>query len=369
MRTRRDALKGIVGILAMGQSPAVWAQQQRVLIGQSTNLSGINAAFGRATMYGAQAWLKQYNRNAGSAVELVTLDDGNDPARATANSRQLLDRGASALFGYPSATVSLPTLQMVRDAGVPFFAPFTGASIIHDKFDPLVFTARASYAKEASKFAHMIASFGATRMAVVYTDSPVGIETRDVVVAELKKAGMAAGPLVALERDKPSTDEQAKRLVDERSDGILFTTLATPTARLVTKAREMGLARSTYIVALSFVGPSQLGQLLGKDSRGVIVSHVVPPPWAQLDVVRDHVTALKTVDASEAPSFASLEAYVAMRALTAGLDRMRSARSSLATALESTNMDLGGYKLRYTKDSHSGSSFVDYTVLGMERTG
>jgi branched-chain amino acid transport system substrate-binding protein len=368
MMDRRDALTGIAGILAMGQAPAAWAQQ-RVLIGQSTSLTGINAAFGRATMAGAQSWLKQYNRGAAPAIELVTLDDGNDPARAAANTRQLLDRGASALFGYASATLSLPSLPMVRDAGVPFFAPFTGASIIHDKFDPLVFTARASYAREAGKFAQMIASFGATRMAVVYTDSPVGTETRDVVVAELKKAGMTAAPLVALERDKPSTDEQARQLVQERSDGILFTTLAVPTARMVAKAREFGLARTTYIVALSFVGPSQLGQLMGKEARGVIVSHVVPPPWAQLDVVREHAAAMRSVDSAEAPSFASLEAYVAMRALTGGLDRMRNARSNLVTALEGTNMDLGGYKLRYSKDSRSGSSFVDYTVLGMERVG
>jgi branched-chain amino acid transport system substrate-binding protein len=366
MRNRRDALKGIAGVLAMSKAPAAWTQQ-RVLVGQSTNLTGIHAAFGRATMLGAQSWLKQYNRGATSPVELVTLDDANDPERAAANTRQLLERGAGALFGYASATLSLPALPLVRDAGVPFFAPFTGAGVIHDKFDPLVFTARASFAKEAGRFAQMIASFGASRMGVVYTDSPEGNDTRDMVAAELQKANIAAAPLVAVEADKLSTDEQARRLVQERSDGILFTTLAAPTARLIAKAREFGLPRITYLLALSAVGPSQLAQLLGKDNRGVIVSHVVPPPWATLEVVREHAAAMRTIDPAETPSFASLESYAAMRALTAGLDRMRNARSGLVGALENTNMDLGGYKLRYTRDSRSGSSFVDYTVLGGER--
>src|SRR5262245_14136597 len=366
---RRNALKGIAGVLAASQAPFILAQQ-RVIIGQSASLTGITSALGKATVAGAQSWLKQYNKNSGSNVELMVLDDGNDVARATANSKQLLERGASALFGYGSATLSMPTLPLVREAGVPFFAPFTGARAIHDKFDPLVFTCRASYAQEASKFVQMISSFGAKKMAVVYIESQIGIDSRDVVVEELKKAGMTASPLISVPRDTIGSDEHAKHLMAEHSDGILFTTVAATTANLISKARGMGLSRSTYIVVLSTAGPSQLANMLGKDnSRGVVVSHVVPTPWSTLDIAREHGTAMRTLDPAETPSFASLEAYMAMRALTGGIDRMRSGKSNLITALENTNLDMGGYRLRYSKDSRSGSRFVDYTVLGMERVG
>jgi branched-chain amino acid transport system substrate-binding protein len=364
---RRRAVRGIVGILAALQAPSVIAQQ-RLLIGQSAPLSGSNVDFGRAISAGARACFLRHNTLSNSVpIEYLTLDDGNDAARAGKNTESFLTQGVGVLFGYASATLSLPALPHARRNGVPFFAPFTGAATIHNARDPLLFTARASYAQEAEKFVEAIKSFGVKTVAVVHYADRVGNENRDLVTEVIQRNGLQATAPIAVERNQPVPPELARSLVAQQPHAVLFTVLAAPTAELVRQARAAGLRQLTFLIALSFVGPSQLTRLLGDEARGIVVSHVVPRPWDDLDIVKEHRLAMSALPTSETPSFASLEAYIAARALTFALERARRARTdALLAALEELNADFGGYRLRYGKNVRNGSSYVDYTILGKQ---
>jgi branched-chain amino acid transport system substrate-binding protein len=365
--TRRTTLKGLAAILAAQQAP--WARaEQRVLVGQSAPLTGANAEFGKAIAAGAKACFARYNaRGRGLQIEHRVLDDGNDAARSATNTQTLIAQGASALFGYASATLSLPALPVVRQSGVPLFAPFTGAAAIHDLQDPLVFTARASYTQEVEKFMGVVQPFGIKAMAVVHYADRVGQENRDVVVAALQRHGLRAEPLVAIERNKPVPEDVAQSLAAQRPDAILFTVLAAPMAQLVQQLRSVAPKQLSFIIALSFVGPSQLARLLGEQSRGLVVSHVVPRPWDNIDIAQEHAQAMRALQVPELPSFASLESYMAAKTLGQAFDRSRGARpDALVAALESTDADLGGYRLRYGKNVRNGSSYVAYTIIGKE---
>jgi ABC-type branched-subunit amino acid transport system substrate-binding protein len=364
---RRRTLKGIAGVLLLQQAPFIRAQQ-RLQIGQSAPLSGQNAEFGKAIVAGARAWFARFNaRNLGITIDHQVLDDGNDAARAGANAQALLARGASALFGYASATLSLPALPHARQVGAPFFAPFTGASVIHSGQDPLVFTARASYMQEAEKFTEVLGGFGASRVAVVHFADRVGNENRDVVVEAIKKYQLKPGPIVAIERNQPVSEEAVKQIVAARPDAVLFTVLASPTAHIVSRAKALGLSRGTFLVTLSFVGPSQLAKLLGDEARGIVVSHVVPKPWASLEIAREHGQAIRALGAGDEPSFASLESYIAAKALSTAIERAKGTRPDvLLAAIEALNLDFGGYRLRYAKNNRHGSNFVDYTIIGQD---
>lgn len=258
-------------------------------------------------------------------------------------------------------------LPAVRQSGVPLFAPFTGAAAIHDIQVPLVFTARASYGQETEKFMEAIKPFGIKTVAVVHFADRVGNENRDVVVEVIKRNGLRAEPIVVIERNKPLPEEVARSLAAQQPDAILFTVLAAPTAQLVQQVRAAGLKQLSFMIALSFVGPSQLARLLGDQSRGLVVSHVVPRPWDNAEIVQEHVQAMRALPVAEAPSFASLESYIAAKALTMGFERSRSVRpDALVAALENLNADFGGYRLRYGRSLHNGSSYVAYTILGRE---
>jgi branched-chain amino acid transport system substrate-binding protein len=365
--TRRQALQGLAAVLLAQQAPA-FAAPQRMLVGQSVPLTGANAEFGKAIASGAKAWFARHNARGGAwPIEHQVLDDGNDPVRSAANAQSLVAKGASALFGFASATLSLPALPVVRESGVPLFAPFTGAAAIHDLQDPLIFTARASYAQEADKFMVVLKLLGLKTVAVVHYADRVGKENRDVVVQAIQRSGQRAEPIVAIERNKPVPEDLMRSLAAQQADAVLFTVLAAPTAQIVQYVRAAGLKPLTHMIALSFVGPSQLAKLLGEQSRGIVVSHVVPRPWDSAEIVVEHTQAMRALAAPEPPSFASLESYIAAKALTLGLERSRSARpDALAAALEGVDADLGGYRLRFGKNARNGSSYVAYTIFGKD---
>src|SRR5205085_1894214 len=121
----------------------------RIIIGQSAPLSGSNAELGNDIRTGALAYFRKVNDAGGvhgRKVELLSLDDANQVARAEANSVKLVEETrVFALFGYASATLSRPALPIVEKHGVPFLAPFTGADPMR-VFNRHVYNMRASYA-------------------------------------------------------------------------------------------------------------------------------------------------------------------------------------------------------------------------------
>ncbi|MBI3715194.1 MAG: ABC transporter substrate-binding protein, partial [Betaproteobacteria bacterium] len=125
-----------------------------IVIGQSAPLTGGNAELGNDIRNGALAYFKKVNDAGGvrgQKIKLVTLDDKNDTKLSAENTKKLLEgEEAVALFGYASATLSIPAMPAVAAAKVPFFAPFTGADAIR-KQNEYVFTVRATYADEIDK--------------------------------------------------------------------------------------------------------------------------------------------------------------------------------------------------------------------------
>lgn len=69
----------------------------------------------------------------------------------------------------------------------------------------------------------------------------------------------------------------------------------------------------------------------------------------------------------DTPTFASLESYMAAKALTTAIGRTKDPRpAAIVTALQSLDLELGGYRLRYSPTNHNGSNFVDYMILGVD---
>ena len=142
----------IAGLPAIAAGRQAFAQtDKRIVLGQSAALSGPAAALGTEFRQGAVLHFDKLNAAGGlngRLVELLTLDDGYEPDRCAANTKQLLERGVFALFGYIGTPTSLAALPLAVSAKVPFFAPFTGAMGLREPFQRNVFHLRASYNDE-----------------------------------------------------------------------------------------------------------------------------------------------------------------------------------------------------------------------------
>ena len=138
-----------------------------------------------------------------------------------------------------------------------------------------------------------------------------------------------------------------------------------PCARFIRLARESGL--DALFLNVSFVGSSALARELGEGVDGVLVTQVVPDPLdTSLPLIREYRADLRR-SAQAAPTFISLEGYVAARILLAALERLEGPpdREKLIDALEGLgSFDLGlGRPLRLAPGEHQASRAVWPTRL------
>jgi branched-chain amino acid transport system substrate-binding protein len=367
----------IAAAAAMAAAPLAQAQQVpgvgggRILIGQSAPLTGMNAELGSDIRNGALAYFNKVNEAGGvhgRRIELATLDDANEVARAEANTGELVEKtGVFALFGYASATLSRPALPTVQKHGVPFLAPFTGADPMR-VFNRYVYNMRASYAEELGRIVGHFTAAGIRRFAVVHYDDAVGKENLNVVERALKEHGLAVVSTAAFkDRANPDIGGGLKQVMQGNPEVVIFTTLYKATADFVKDARKAGLA--AQLVSNSFPGPTALAKELGPDGAGIGMTQVVPSPNRRsVPVVLEYQQAMEKLGKSEF-SFTSLESYIAAKVMVEALRRAgpKVTRESFMQALDGLRgYDAGGYLVSFAPGNHNGSSYVELAVMGKD---
>jgi len=356
-------------LLAAGSAHAQGVTKTTILIGQSGPLSGANKEFGEDIRDGALAYFSTVNAAGGinrRKLELITIDDANDAQRSGENGRVLIEeKGVLAVFGYASATLSLPALPHVEKHRVPFVAPFTGAEPMR-KFHPYVYNMRASYADELEKIVDFYASTGIKRFSVLHYDDAVGKENLGAVEAALTKRGLKPVSTSSVKRNQLELGDAVAGVVEATPDVVITTTLYRTTADFIKQAKKAG--SGAQFASTSFVGASALANELGAQGAGVVVAQVVPPrPF--VPVVKEYRSAIADQPGKKEYSFTSLEAFIGAKVLVEAIRRAGAnpTRESLLKALDSIrNFDVGGYVVDFSPSNHNGSKFVELTAINRE---
>ena len=369
-KVRSSALAAGLFVFALGSgtAQAQGVTKTTILIGQSGPLSGANKEFGEDIRAGALAYFSKINAAGGvngRKIQLITVDDANDAKRSGENGRVLIEeRRVLALFGYASATLSLPAFPFVEKHGVPFVAPFTGAAPMQS-FRRHVYMMRASYADELEKIVEFYASTGMKKFSVIHYDDAVGKENLAVVQAALDKRGLKPVSIGTLKRNQTDLGAAVGDVVKAAPDVVIGTTLYRTTADFIKQAKKAG--SGAQFANTSFVGASALATELGQQGTGVVVAQVVPP-YARLSipVVKEYQAAIEKQLGKKDFSFTSLEAYICAKVLAEGIRRAGATptRESLLKALDSIrNYDVGGYVVDFSATNHNGSKFVELTAI------
>ena len=368
---RRRLLQRAGTLCAAGLGLPAFAQatSNRIVLGQSAALTGPAAELGLQFRQGAMLHFDQVNARggvAGRAIELQSLDDGYEPDRCAANTNKLIDGGAFALFGYIGTPTSIAALPLATKANVPFFAPFTGAEALRTPFNRNAFHVRASYFDETAEIVKQTTAIGIRRLGVFYQNDSYGKAGLEGVGRALKPLGLEPVGLGTVERNTVDVAAAVKSILAGRPDAIVQISAYKSCAAFIREARKAGFGGTFYNV--SFVGTKALADELGKDARGVVVSQVMPYPYAPITpLVGEYLAAGKASHGDKfEPNYSSIEGYVAARTLAEGLRRVGSnlTREALVTALESLReTNLGGFWVDFGSQKHAGSRFVDLTIL------
>ncbi len=343
--------------------------QEKWIVGQSAPLTGSNAELGLSIRDGANAFFKSVNARggiAGRTIELISLDDRNDRKTAGTNTTKLLNElKAIALFGYGSSTLSLDAMPQAEQAGVLFFAPFSGADPVR-KTSPVVYTARASYGEEMEKILSFWTGHGFKQVVVIHYDDEVGKQNLALVTEYLAKQG--AKPLsFAVQRNAIVSKAQADALVKLKPEVIVNTILFGPAADI---SRQLS-TRNAFVPmsSLSFIGAQQYVAAAGDAAIGVSIAQVVPNVGSSLPIVRECASALADSGVKAVFNGTHLEACIAAKVLAEAMRRAKRPGDpkSLIEALNTLgNYDAGGFVMHYSSKNHHGSSYVELDMVSRD---
>ena len=370
MIRRRTLIKRSAGIGLASLGLTVLAQAERkIVLGQSAAFSGPASALGEQFKKGAKLMFDAANARGGvngRVIELLSLDDGYEPDRCAANTAKFIKDGVFALFGYIGTPTSLAALPLTTAAKLPFFGPFTGAEALRSPFNRYAFHVRASYFDETGEIVKQLSSVGIRRIGVFYQNDSYGKAGLEGVTRAMKPLGLEPAGMGTVERNTVEVNEALKNILAQKPDAIVQISAYKSCAAFIKAARKAGFTGGFYNV--SFVGTQALAGELGADARGVIVSQVMPYPFAANTVVAGEYLAVGKAsgEAKFEPNYSSFEGYVAAKTLLEGLRRAggKPTQETLIAGLESMReYNLGGFYVDFNPQKHTGSRFVDLTIL------
>ena len=292
------------------------------MLGQSAALSGPAAQLGIQFHLGAKLYFDQLNTQGGvlrRQLVIRQLDDGYQPDRCAANTRQLIDEDVFALFGYIGTPTSVAALPLAQQAKVPFFAPFTGAMVLREPFNRGTFHLRASYNDETAAIVKHLTGLGLTRIAVFYQNDSYGKAGLDGVTLTLSAVGIKPVAQATVERNSVDVAAAVATLNASAPHAVVQISAYKSCAAYIRAARKAGFGGTFYIV--SFVGTQALADELGKDGAGAVVTQVVPSPYNPARAIaRDFVDACKKAGNVQ-PNFSAMEGFLAAKIFAEGLKR------------------------------------------------
>jgi branched-chain amino acid transport system substrate-binding protein len=339
-----------------------------IILGQSAALTGPAQELGKGMHDGAKAYFDHINAEGGifgRKIVLKTLDDGYEADRAAANTKQLIEQeGVFALFGYVGTPTSNASIPAVTKAQIPFFAPFTGAEGLRDTGNRNIFHIRASYYQETEKIIEHVTTLSIKRIAVFYQNDAYGKAGLEGVTRALKKRNIEVVGLGTVERNSVDVAAALQKIKTSDPQAVVMISAYTSCAAFIKAMIAEG--KRPLFWNISFVGSRALARELGKDASGVHISQVMPAPWDDVSPLGKEYRTLYLQNGKREWDYVSMEGFIAAKVFVEGLKRAGRdlTREKLIASLESmTAYDTGGFVVRFRPDRHTGSDFVDLTMI------
>jgi len=377
--TTTSKFASLASIVALSLGCASAGAQIR--IGQTSGFTGPVAASVAEINVGAKLYLDHVNAEGGiggQPIELVSLDDKNQPALTVENATKLVaDPKVVALFlnrGTPHTQALEPLLEQ---AHIVLLAPSTGAMALHSPVNPWIFNVRATYQAETERLTRHLGMSGLDKVALCYVDDSFGNDALQGALKVFKESG--AKPVVAQAIDKAKPDYTAcvQKIVANHQLGAVFIGTPVSVAAGVKALRAAG--SSATVATLSNNAASGFIKELGPQATGVIVSQVFPSERSLATPMIAEASRLAAAKNVSQLTPAMIEGFAAAKVLVIALKKAAAdgkapvTRASFKKALESFNQvdiggGLGGAGLSYSPTDHSGLEYVDLSYIGPDGT-
>ncbi len=240
--------------------------QDTIRIGNWGPQSGPAAAWGTVTT-AIEAYFDYINDQGGIGgrmLELVTRDDGYDPARTVAAVREMIDReNVFAFAGGVGTANGLAAMPLIQRAGTPWVGPATGAVEFAEQSNGLVFATFTNYFVESALMTrYAIEELGAETIAIFYQNDGYGLSGVAGMEDELANhPNVLKGDQVTYERGTTNMGVQALRLQGSGADTVLMFSDPSAAASLLNEFQSIGY-HPQMLASVTLLDPSLLAHPL-----------------------------------------------------------------------------------------------------------
>ena len=358
--------------VAVSLGCAALTAHAELLIGQIAGFTGAIAASSKESLAGAKLYIDSVNAQGGingEKIELIVMDDKFDPKLSAPAAETLIkQKNVLALFmnrGTAHVEVILP---LMAQYGVPLIAPTSGAMVLRQPFNKLIFNLRASHQREAEKAIAYLKVVGVTQISVVYVDDSFGTDILEGAKRGFEVEKLTPVAIIKADRDKPDLKAIVDTLVKSRPQAVVWIGASAVVAKGVKALRAAG--SSMQVITMSNNASGGFIKLLGDQARGVIVAQVFPSERAvAYGMIREAQDLAKASGETDLLSPIFVEGYCGAKLMVEALRRAgpKPTRQSLVKALENLRRyDMGGLEINYTPANHNGMDFVELSIIGAD---
>jgi branched-chain amino acid transport system substrate-binding protein len=370
-----QTLRRRAAVLLFAILPAA-AGAATLIVGQVAPYSGPLAPTGSHVGAGAQLYFDRINAAGGihgAKIRLITKDDGYKVPETVKLTRELIKEAAPVALVGMVGTGNVEALVkegVLAEADIPVVGIRSGALSLVSPVVPQLFHTRASYAAEVEKIVQQLDTTGIKRVAVLYQDDPLGLDGLAGAEKSLRQHKLQLLVKAPYEKNTTKVESAVKAITAAKPQAVIMVSNTAASAEFVKQSRAAG--NDAQLLTLSITDGPQLVKRIGKETaHGLSIVQVVPDPASRsLAVTRDlqddyRKFAPKGIEINHT----LLEGYLAGKVLVEGLKRAgpNPTRKKLREALEAMrDYDAGGLLIRFSPSSHSGSEFLDITILSKE---
>jgi branched-chain amino acid transport system substrate-binding protein len=345
-------------------------QAAEIVVGQVGPMSGLEANQGRAYAAGMQLMFNSINSAGGvngNTVILARKDDGGRAEDTVNATRQLLAESKplvlAGFFGSRNINdlVSSGLLEKDKIALVGYRT----AEIRPET--PLLYNVRANLRDEINKLTEHLATIGITRLGLLYEEGPGAA----ALIAAAEEAAKKANATITSKASYPAGKTRVTPAVDTfvaaAPQAIIMVCSGAAAAGFIEEYRPAG--GTAQLFAHSGADIEQLSKRLAEEQmKGVAIAQVTPSPYKiSSKLSKEFIDAVAKAEKLEVPvSYAMMEGYIAAKVIVEAVRRQRGrpTRESMVAALDGMdNYNLGGYVVGFKPGMHSGSRFVELSII------
>jgi len=358
----------LAALVAVSANAEQGVSESKIVFGQVAPLEGSVGALGNGARMGLLAAFNEANAKGGIGgrrIELISRDDGYEPERSIALTRQMIEEDhIFALVATVGTSPSLAAEPIAAEAGVPFVGPLTGTESLRHPTMSGVVNLRPSYFEEAEFVVeHLIKDYGITRIGVFYQNDSFGRAGFAGYVQALAKHGLTPAAEGVFERNTLAIKVALAMMRKANPQSVVMIAPYAPSVEFIKLAHQLNF--EPVFVANSLTGLA-IVQQLGSSANGIFFPEMVSTGEPVIPAVAHYRAAMAALDPNTNVNGIGFEGYLAGRLIIAALRNAGDAptRRSFLDAIFGHKFDIDGVVLDFPPNKNQATPQLSLMVIG-----